>query len=167
MPLSRYEDNLKKILHHPLIAEHDPKIIFVVPPPVDAARCLVADLESKGINEVRREASVTAEYCSAAEAIGRSELGDRGVVVDLWTAFMEKAIANTPGYDREKDVMMGSRSKGQCKALVDLLPDGLHMSAKGYKLFYDEVVKAMEMKWPEDIPAEMDMIHPAWGAAFK
>lgn len=130
MPLSRFQENLRKILSHPLIAAHDPKVILVVPPPVDAARCLEEDRAHKGINEVRREALTTFEYCNAVRAVGADELGNRGVVVDLWQAFMEKAIAETPGHDREKGPLLGSRSLGGCKALVDLLHDGLHMSGK-------------------------------------
>lgn len=152
-------------MNHPLIAAHEPKIIFVVPPPIDAARCLASDTANRGVTEVRRGAATTAEYCRVAREVGKSELGDRGVVVDLWTAFMEYAIANTPGYDRDRDPLLGSRSNGECKALVDLLSDGLHMSGKGYKLFYDEVIKAMKKKWPNDVPGEM--IHPGWGVAFK
>lgn len=183
VPLARYQENLRKIINHPLIVAHNPKVILVVPPPVDAARSLEVDRVNKGINEVRREASNTLEYCKAARVVGE-ELGDRGVVVDLWQTFMEKAIAETPGYDREKGPLLGSRSLGECKALVDLLPDGLHMSGKyaypvwvsviltflvgkGYKLFFDQVVKAIEEKWPEDQPLKMEMIYPAWGVAFK
>lgn len=167
VPLDRFQENLRTIINHPLIAAHDPKIILVAPPPVDATRCFEADRINKGILEVRREALATSEYCKAVCKVGAEELGDRGVVVDLWQAFMEQAIAETPGYDREKGPLLGSISLGECKALVDLLPDGLHMSSKGYKLFFDEVVDAMKKKWLDDVPGEMEMIHPGWTVAFK
>lgn len=169
VPLPRYSENLKKILNHPLITSHSPKIILVVPPPVDSTRWLAADSQSKGITEVNREAATTAEYCKAAKVVGESELGERGVVVNLWSAFMNEAIANTPDYD-PKGPLLGSRSLGECKALVDLLYDGLHMTAKGYKLFYDEVMKAVSERWPEDDDGDgegMELVHPKWTVAFK
>lgn len=165
VPLPQYAENLKKILNHPSVRAHSPKIILVVPPPVDGDRCVAAGLV-KGVTEVRRLAAITAEYCKAARAVGESELGDRGVVVDLWTKFMDEAIANTPDYD-SKSPLLGSRSLGECKALVDLLHDGLHMTAKGYKLFFDAVVTAVSETWPADDPEKMEMVHPEWSAAFK
>ena len=164
MPLESYKENLENILTHPLITAHDPKILVAIPPPVDAFRCLQVDLE-KGVGEVRREADRTASFAQGAREVA-AKLGDKVAVVDLWKVFMDEAIKNTPAYDAS-DPLLGSRELGGSQALIDLVEDGLHMTSKGYKLFFEALVDALEEKWPDNLPQHFPLPLPVWGEAPK
>jgi len=174
VPLDKFKQNLKDLINHSLVKAHDPKIIVVTPPPTDAYRVVERNFLQKNDATIRRDASTNAQYAKATKEVAEAELGDRGVVVDLWTAFMEAARATEN--ERAKDpnfinsefktkdgVLLGSLELKQSnRGLVDLLHDGTHFTGKGYKIFYDELIKAIDGKWPEDLPDKMRMPIPEW-----
>jgi lysophospholipase L1-like esterase len=164
VPLEKYKENLGTLLRHPLIAAHDPKILLAIPPPVDAARCQIVDLE-KDVDEVRREAEHTAMFAAGAREVA-AKFGSDLAVVDLWKAFMGEALKKTPDHD-SSGPMLGSRQLGGNQALIHLLPDGLHMSDAGYRLFFKEVVNALEQHWPDSTPDKLPLVLPAWADAPK
>lgn len=86
VPLPEFKDNLKKIVHHPVVRAHNPKIIFITPPPIDEARQLMID--QRGGYPRRRTAENTKVYADAVKEIAK-ELGVP--CCDLWTAFARVA----------------------------------------------------------------------------
>lgn len=164
MPLATYKSNLKELLTHPLIQAHNPRIIVVTPGPIDASRWAEHET-AKGVSVMVRKAEVTAQYAIAAKEAA-AELGPNVAVVDLWNAFMDEAIRNTPDYD-PNGPMLGSHKGGKCQALLDLLVDGLHFTGAGYRLYYKELIAAITAKWPDQSPENMPWPFPPWQQAPK
>lgn len=154
---------MKTLLTHPLIRIHRPKILLVTPPPVDERQCEIKDA-GNGL-PLSRIAKVTAMYASVVREIG-AELPQDIVVVDMWKAIMEEALKIT--CNDTKDVLLGSKDIAQSDALVNLLPDGLHLSSTGYMIFFRELLSAIKTEWPEnDPPADPtdSYIFPYWAKA--
>jgi hypothetical protein len=38
----------------------------------------------------------------------------------------------------------------------------LHLSPKAYRLFFDEIMKTIAAKWPDQIPEHLPYVIPAW-----
>lgn len=114
VPMDRYIQNLKALLAHSSIKEHEPRLILVTPPPVDEYQLEEAGLEC-GNTEIRRTAEHTKKYADACRMVG-AELCL--AVVDLWSIFMEKA-----GWKYGKP-LTGSKSVERSKVLGTLLSDG-------------------------------------------
>jgi lysophospholipase L1-like esterase len=165
IPLQEYKENIMALLTHPLITAHCPRLILVTPPPIDEVQCEVGDIAKGGL--LARRADITAEYASAAREIGIHFDGNL-VVVDMWRAIMEEALKHTK--NAPKDVLLGSKALGRSDSLVHLLPDGLHLSAAGYAIFFREILSAIEQKWPDTVsPSEPSdtFVFPYWAKAPK
>ena len=81
VPLPKFKENLIKIVKHPSVDDHQPRIMLITPPPIDERRQWLVDL-SKGFYR-RRSAEVTKQYAEAVCAVG----ADLKIpVVDMWTA---------------------------------------------------------------------------------
>jgi hypothetical protein len=44
---------------------------------------------------------------------------------------------------------------------------GLHLAPAGYRIVYDEVMKAIEANWPDQLPDNLPMVFPSWVDAPK
>jgi hypothetical protein len=119
IPLSEYKDNLEKIITHPLVRAHSPRVILVAPPPVNEHLLWVVD-QSYGMTSLAREAASTKEYADAAVLVG-SKLGVP--VVNLWKAFMAKAKFDDGAW-KAGDPLPGSMDMPQNDELVKLMHDG-------------------------------------------
>jgi len=64
-------------------------------------------------------------------------------VVDAWELFWAKA-------------------DGKEEWLTPYLSDGLHLTAAGYEIVFDEVLAKIKAKYPELHPDSCDRIFPAW-----
>lgn len=162
VPLHTFRRNLKAIITHPLVAVHRPKIILVTPPPVEETQQTIKDA-SRG-SPLTRRAAVTAEYAMAVRDVG-VEVGGELVVLDLWSVVMEDAILRTPTY-KPGQPLLGTKETGPNEALINLIPDGLHFSTSGYKIFLRALLEVMEKKWP-DKSAENSYVFPTWQTAPK
>ncbi|KAG7133622.1 GDSL esterase/lipase like protein [Verticillium longisporum] len=141
----KYRANLAKIITHPAIAAHKPKILLVTPPPVDEIRIEVLDKE-KGWPETTRYSAISAQYSQLARDVAAEHEGV--VLIDLWKALMDHAVAKTPDYETGAGrPLLGTFESGQRGVLADLLPDGLHMSGEAYRVFYDAVVPHIGTEW--------------------
>lgn len=120
VPLDEYVSNLEKIVRHPRIAVHHPRIILVAPPPINEHLWWPRD-QSNGYSSMSRVAAATKEYADAAVQLG-AKLDIP--VVNLWKAFMDKT-----GFDastwKDGDALPGSLSIPQNNALVELMYDGM------------------------------------------
>lgn len=156
--LDAFTANLRNIITHPHITGHKPHVVLVTPPPLDEIRFAKEDLE-KGKPYVTRHAKISASYAEAVRKVAGEV--DGVVLVDLWKAVMDVAVANTPGFDASSG-LLGDPSSGQSGYLEELLPDGLHMNGKAYKIFFDAIAPHI----PENpSPTNEDYIFPDWRVA--
>lgn len=157
VPKDQYKANLAKILSHPAIKAHNPKILLVTPPPVDEIQCKKSDL-TNGWPDVSRYAALSAEYSQ----IARDVAAETGVVsVDLYQALIDYAVAKTPGYDPQGKARLGTFELGESGKLGELLPDGVHLSGEAYKVFFDIVLPHIHPEWAND-PGHKGFLFPDW-----
>jgi len=115
VPLDQYSETLKRIINHPLLVAHNPKILLITPPPICEYRTQEHDLE-RGIVGVQRLAANTKRYADAALEVGKA-LGIP--TVNLWEAFMQYA-----GGWEEGNPLPGSKELPENEKLGELLRDG-------------------------------------------
>lgn len=161
MDLEEYRANLKSIISHPHVTAHQPKIILVTPPPIDEVLQKKTD-QSKGMPLCRR-ANVTRQYADAAKEVGK-EFGKDLLVLDLWSAVMDEVIRESHSQTTD-GLIPGSRELGENKTLSRLLPDGLHFSGPGYKLFFELLMSSMKSKWTSPATPSDAFVLPEWREA--
>ncbi len=143
--LDDYKANLTSILTHPHITAYGAKILLVTPPPLDEMRITQVDLAA-GRPHASRQARISAAYAQAARDVAREVPGV--VLVDLWQALMDLAVAKTPGFDASSGGLLGDPATGQRGHLEHLLPDGLHMSGEAYRKLFEIVLPHIEPAHP-------------------
>ncbi|PVI05609.1 SGNH hydrolase [Periconia macrospinosa] len=157
VPLDEYRDNLAKIIQHPQVAAHDPKIVLVAPPPINEYLQWNSD-QSKGLNSLSRKAPITKSYADAAVQVAEN----LGVpVIDLWKAFMAKAGLDLSTW-KDGDAIPGSMETEPNDALVELMYDGLHFNPAGYDILFDELIKVIGKNWPDLLPENIPTVLPLW-----
>lgn len=157
LPLDQYRANLHRIMTHPHIAAHAPKILVITPPPLDEMR--TTELDTPKYGQTLRQSARSATYSQAAREVAASVPGT--VLVDLYKALMEVAVAKTPGWDGAKKGLLGSPDSGERGYLEKLLPDGLHLSGEAYKVLW-ELVRG-ELDVPDEGSA--GYTYPEWRLA--
>jgi lysophospholipase L1-like esterase len=127
---------------------------------------------------VTRVASATKDYADAACEVGAKL---NLPVVNLWRAFMEKAGLKVDAWALG-DPIPGSLGVPQNDALVELMYDGmeaglrqtsssltdytgLHLNPAGYEIFFQELMKVIAERWPDQLPDKLSMVLPAWNDA--
>jgi hypothetical protein len=120
IPLEEYKANIEKIITHPQIVAHNPRIILVAPPPINEHLWWPRD-QSNGYPSVTRVASATKDYADAACEVGMKL---NIPVVNLWQAFMEKAGFKIDAW-KLNDPIPGSLGVPENDALVELMYDGM------------------------------------------
>ncbi|KAK3322381.1 SGNH hydrolase-type esterase domain-containing protein [Apodospora peruviana] len=145
VPRPKFKENLTRIITHPNITAHKPKIFLITPPPLDEMRMKVVDLEN-GYHDVSRKAKISASYSEAVREVAAENPGV--TLIDLWKALMAAAIEKTPGFDPAVAVLGDPESEVR-GYLEQLLPDGLHMSAEAYRIFYDMVQPHLGSEWAD------------------
>ncbi|KXX74323.1 Isoamyl acetate-hydrolyzing esterase 1, partial [Madurella mycetomatis] len=143
VPLAKFKENLTRIIKHPNIAMHKPKIFLVTPPPLDELRIKTLDL-ANGHPASTRQAKVSAAYSETVRQVAAENPGV--TLVDLWKALMDTAIKKTPGFNPEGPAL-GDPESGMRGYLEHLLPDGLHMSSESYRVFYEIVRGHIGGEW--------------------
>lgn len=158
VPLDQYAENLKRIINHPLLVAHSPKILLIIPPPICEYRTHGHDL-AKGIVGAQRLAANTKRYADAALEVGKA-LGIP--TVNLWEAFTQYA-----GGWEEGNPLPGSKELPKNEKLGELLRDGLHFEPKGYKILYDLVLETIRGNIPELDPENLEFVFPHYENAPK
>lgn len=162
MPLDKFKENLTKIVTHPSITAHRPKIFLVTPPPLDEIRITKLDM-AWGHSAATRQAKISASYTEAVRQVAAENPGT--TLVDLWKALMDTAVAKTPGFD-PNGPCLGDPMGGQQGYLEHLLPDGLHMSGESYRVFFDLVKPLIGSEWAGFPEADrVGYILPDWRTA--
>ncbi|KAN0083014.1 SGNH hydrolase-type esterase domain containing protein [Elaphomyces granulatus] len=153
VPLEDYKENLRAIVGHPLTRAQRPRILILTPPPV-------SEYMLEAIEDVRgsRTASNTKRYADACREVANSlDIP----VVDIWSAFMGIA-----GW-HDGQALPGSKDIPRNVNLENLLTDGLHPSAQGYKIMYNEFMRVIRAVWPDQAPDALPMVFPGWRTAPK
>lgn len=119
IPLDEYKDNIEKIVTHPQIVAHNPRIILVAPAPVNEHLWWPRD-QIKGYPTVTRVASNTKKYAEAAVEMGAKL---NLPVVNLWEKFMEKSNFKIDAW-KLGDLLPGSLENTPNDALTELMYDG-------------------------------------------
>lgn len=157
-PIDQYKENLGKIISHPSIKAHAPKILLVTPPPLDEIKH--GDLTREdGLEDPLREHVVSAAYSEKAREVARENPGV--VLIDLWQALMDKAIELTPADYQSGGPWLGSLKNGKSGGLDTLLPDGLHMGGDGYRVFFEAVRPHIGTEWA-GLSLDSDFVYPSW-----
>ncbi|RPA87667.1 GDSL Lipase/Acylhydrolase family protein [Ascobolus immersus RN42] len=155
--LDEYKQNLKKIIHHPLIQAHQPNIILIVPPPISEYATQESDA-LKGIKVVQRIAENTKLYADGALEVA-NEL--KIPTVNLWAEFMAFA-----GWNGDLSAPLpGSKKIARDTKLEELFCDGLHFNPAGYEILYRCLMKLIENQFPELLPESLPMVHPHFSIA--
>ncbi|KAL8949171.1 MAG: hypothetical protein Q9222_004703 [Ikaeria aurantiellina] len=155
VPLAIYKRNLRDIIQHQTVANHDPHIILVTPPPVDEYAVEIAEA-AKGIFKIRGTADHTKLYADACKEVGQ-HLGL--TVLDLWSTFM-KAAGYEPG-----EPLPGSKKTGKNAVLGRLLSDGLHLNPDAYRILFQSTMDLIKREWPDQAPDTSEYVYPAWRVA--
>ncbi|KAH8589539.1 SGNH hydrolase-type esterase domain-containing protein [Bisporella sp. PMI_857] len=152
VPLDQYKKNLVQIITHPAIQAQETRVILVTPPPVEERR-LEHRVKSQGYTKLNRSNKRTKQYADASREVAK----DMNVgCLDLWTAFMSRA-GWKPG-----DPLYGSQDLPENGAIRSLIHDGLHFTPKAYIIFYEEMMRTIAAKWPDQLPEELPYVIPAW-----
>ncbi|KAF8466594.1 SGNH hydrolase-type esterase domain-containing protein [Kalaharituber pfeilii] len=138
VPLEKYRTNLKKLLHHPVLQAHSPKLLLIIPPPICEYKTQEDD-RAKERTEIQRMAHITKHYADTAREVAKSE--------------------GIPG------VLHGSKEYARNEKLGELLRDGLHFTPVGYQLMFNELMKTIRDNYPELQPDSLPMIFPSWEVA--
>lgn len=157
-PIDQYKENLGKIITHPSIRAHNPKILLVTPPPLDEIKHDRLD-KQQGLKGSTREHAISAAYSEKAREVARENPGV--VLIDLWQALMNKAVDLTPDDFQPGGSWLGSPENGKSGGLDSLLPDGLHMSGEAYRVFYEEVRPHIGAEW-QGLEREVGFVYPTW-----
>ncbi|KAK0387014.1 hypothetical protein NLU13_5328 [Sarocladium strictum] len=126
VPLDEYVASLEAITRYQVLEAQKTAIVILTPPPVDEHQ----------FDEVNpRTAARTAEYAAACRQVAH-RLGHP--LVDVWKLFMAEA-----GFDglTQQDALPGSKAGPPSSVLRELLWDGLHLSIKGYRLVFEELMR--------------------------
>ncbi|KAI9740096.1 MAG: hypothetical protein M1818_004847 [Claussenomyces sp. TS43310] len=148
VPLPIFFQTVHALVSHPLVTAHSPHILLITPPPIEET-VIAQNAADYGETRVKRLATNTALYAQAVRRVG-IETGT--VVVDLWTAFMNKAGYNP---DDPEEAMPGTKEGGLNETLRGLLVDGLHLTPAGYMILFEEVMETIEKVWPEELPDKL------------
>ncbi|CAM1505361.1 Fc.00g109980.m01.CDS01 [Cosmosporella sp. VM-42] len=144
VPIEQYKENLIKIINHPRIVAHKPKILLVTPPPVDEIKVTKLDL-ANGHSRSIRTSAISASHSEVTRQLAREIPGV--VSVDLWKAVMDKAIELSPGDYQEGGPLLGTPENGKQGFLDVLLHDGLHMGGEAYKVFFQTLLPHIGPEW--------------------
>lgn len=158
--MDQYKRNLTAMVRHPHIAEHGPKMLLVTPPPVDEIKLGKLDTAA-GFPSATRTSATTASYAETAREVARENA--HVALVDLWEAIMDEAIAMAPGDYAARGPWLGSPESGKQGGLDTLLPDGLHLSGRAYRILYELVEPHIGAEW-RGLPAEdrSGYLFPDW-----
>ncbi|ORY68414.1 GDSL Lipase/Acylhydrolase family protein [Pseudomassariella vexata] len=152
VPISEYKENLRKIVNHPAVTVHTPKVMLITPPPIDEHKHLLKDLNA-GHAGLTRSAYSAKYYAAACTEVG-NELGLP--VVNAWHAMMKLA-----GW-RTGESLAGSTSCAVNWVLGRLISDGVHLTGEGYKVIIDALVLRVALVWPELKPEEIPYVFPTY-----
>ncbi|KFA68786.1 hypothetical protein S40285_01196 [Stachybotrys chlorohalonatus IBT 40285] len=159
VPIDEYKANLGKIISHPHVTAHKPKIFIVTPPPVDEIKTKELNM-AEGFPCSRRSSACSASYSEKAREVARENPGV--VLIDLWQALMDEAISLTPDSYQSGGPLLGTPENGKRGGLEKLLHDGLHMTGDAYRIFFEIIQPHVGSEWPKTEGDRTGYVFPDW-----
>ncbi|KAL4924455.1 SGNH/GDSL hydrolase family protein [Aspergillus undulatus] len=157
VPLDVYKKNLAWLIQHPATVAQKPHILIITPAPINEYQLEGFDNDKGNVHPTRTNRA-TRVYAEAAREVAESL---NVPSVDLWAAFMDAV-----GW-KEGQPLIGSREAPSNAMFASLFTDGLHLTADGYRIVYDEVLKAIRTNWPDEAPGKLPQVFPPWMEAPK
>ncbi|KAF8920448.1 hypothetical protein BGZ58_004388 [Dissophora ornata] len=154
--MDRYGNNIRTLIemvHNPNSTTYSPqtKIIVICPPPIDETRW-AAYRQWQG-QAMDRNKDVTRQYSETCLKIGQEYEAKNSVqssphhcqvnVIDTWG-------------------VMSKRIESGQQSLRDYLSDGVHLTAKGNNLIFEQIMNVVRHRYPEWDPETMLMHGPWW-----
>lgn len=78
-------------------------------------------------------------------------------VLDLWSAMIARS-----GGSVDEPEPIGSIYKPQNETLQSFVHDGLHLTAEGYGVMYEEMMALIARVWPDQTPEKLPFVLPSW-----
>lgn len=158
--VENFRQNMRDIVNHPSITQHRPKLLLVTPPPLHEVHLDAAD-RAKG-SSLSRHLKVTAQYAAAVREVANEYQGQNVCLIDLWTALIT-AAKSTDEFEGD-DLVLGTMQQGYSEGLRQLLVDGLHLTGKGYEIFWKLLEPHVGTEWANDATGHT-WIFPHWRLA--
>ncbi|CAD6506560.1 BgTH12-07787 [Blumeria graminis f. sp. triticale] len=161
IPVDSFKQNIRRIITHASITQHHPKILLVTPPPVHEVH-LAADERPKGL-KLSRHMDLTAQYAAAVREVAHDFQAQNVCLIDLWTALITaaKSVENS----EDDDLQLGTLKLGYSEGLRQHLIDGLHLTGRGYEVFWNLLKPHVGTDWPHDPTDYSSWIFPHWRVA--
>ncbi|KAF7838322.1 GDSL esterase/lipase [Senna tora] len=133
VPIEEYKENLRKIVHHLKECSSTMLIVLITPPPIceEGRNAFAQSLYGENARKLpERTNEVTGQYAKACVETAE-ELGVR--FINLWSKMQE-----TDGWQKK------------------FLSDGLHLTAEGNAVVYQEVTRVFKEAWlsPDEMPLD-------------
>jgi lysophospholipase L1-like esterase len=144
VPLDEYVASLEAITRYPVLEAHKTAIVILTPPPVD-------EHQFDDINP--RTAARTAQYAAASRELAR---GLGCPLVDVWKLFMEEAGCVVDSMSQQA-ALLGSKEVPPSSVFKELLWDGLHLSTRGYRLVFEEMMRVIQRDLPALAPENLPL----------
>jgi lysophospholipase L1-like esterase len=169
VPLETFKANLRAIVTHPAVLAQKAVVMLVSPPPLD--EYLTEEHNTvEGEYTPQRTANHTKLYADACKDIA-SELNVTHI--DLWRSMMIKA-----GWKEGDKLIPGSKELPRNSVLRDYLSDGessnpqlrpnsygyvgLHLNPAGYRVLFEETMRAIGEHHALQTPNEIPYHSPLW-----
>ncbi|CCC71523.1 hypothetical protein NCAS_0H02130 [Naumovozyma castellii] len=136
VPIDEYETNMESLIG--MLLAKGIKVLLIGPGLLDRGKWEPSRGEEIQKGWIRTEENLK-KYGDVLKKIAKGHPDDV-VFIDLAEAFAREA---------------GDQWK-------ELLADGLHFSGKGYQVFFDEVMKAIAMNFPQFVPDNIEFKLPLW-----
>lgn len=114
----------------------------------------------KGHPTLTRQLKVTEQYARVIRQIA-AEYPTQVRLVDLWSSLMDEALKLGSSSGKAGVPPKDYFSSG----LRTLLVDGLHLSAAGYKVFFETVLPFIGEEWKREPSNNPSWIFPHWSIA--
>ncbi|KAJ7063150.1 SGNH hydrolase [Mycena amicta] len=140
VPLDKFVENIKKMVH--LVQKADPstKIILITPPPVN--------IQQREEDLATRDPPLAMDRSfEATEAYAKGVL-EAGTDCDVPVADVWAALWNAAGKNQE--------------GLRLYLSDGLHLTTAGYEIAYDALLETIRVFHSELDPERLEDVFPEW-----
>jgi len=145
VPLERYKTNLVDVINLIKSPESpyyspDTRLILMTPPPVNEEQWEAITTSWDQPKPLDRFTEVTAKYAQVVRDVGK-EL--KVPVTDVFTTLWE-----TVGRDQ--------------KELRQYMLDGLHLNAAGYTIVFEELMKTINIEYPQLHPSRLQTVFISW-----
>ncbi|KAK2604009.1 hypothetical protein QQS21_003845 [Conoideocrella luteorostrata] len=152
VPLDEYRDNLSKIITHPSLKPHQPRLILITPPPLEE-RLMAQRVIDSGLEPMVWTNAQTKTYADAVLDVAK----DLDIPsLDLFTILLKKA-----GW-KIGQPFPGAADQPVNELMRRLVIDGIHISAEAYRILEEGLMQLVRHNWPDLLPDALPFAFPNW-----